>query len=283
VVPYASTPGSTQIVNDWLAWSGAIQVKHLLSHTAGFINSGDTYGASVMFGVDENLLTYSQIHRFILAARPLLFAPGTTSRYSNHGFGVAGHVLELASGQSFESYLRTNILDPSNLDQIVRSGTGDQALQASPHVKVDGHLEPIALETTLPTELAAGGWSATAGDMVRLMLSTDQLPNHPDILSPGSLNEMETPPFPNTAGDEAIGWKTNAGGKLAKGGDLGDEGNAYIAKFPAGYTVNGVDVGGMTIALCSNGGGDSSLLKTLADDIVKAAAPIAVDPAYDLY
>jgi len=39
----------------------------------------------------------------------------------------------------------------------------------------------------------------------------------------------------------------------------------------------------LLIALCSNGGGGSSVLAALANDILEAAAPIAVDASYDLY
>ena len=82
---------------------------------------------------------------------------------------------------------------------------------------------------------AAGGYSATAGDMVRLMLATDKQSNHPDILAASSLTLMETPPFPATVPNRALGWD-HSNGKLAKGGDIAG-GNAYIAKFPAGYLL----------------------------------------------
>jgi hypothetical protein len=91
---------------------------------------------------------------------------------------------------------------------------------------------------------------------------------------------METPPFPAVP-DRALGWNYYAG-KLYKDGDTGG-GNAYIAKFPIGFTVGGVDVGGMTIALCANGGISSAELASLANQVVKAAAPVPVDASYDLF
>jgi CubicO group peptidase (beta-lactamase class C family) len=286
---YNSDLASAPIVNDWLAWYGDIQVRHLLNHSAGIWESGDEAGAARMFGVDVEDLTYSQIHRFILSTRRLLWAPGTNSDYSNHGIGVAGHVLATASGMPFETFIRTQILNPLGLTRIVPNGTSDFDYDATPHGSTtdndgDGIDEShLVAQTLAPAEsfngLASGGYSATAGDMVRLMLATDKQSNHPDILSATSLDAMESPFGAVT--DYALGW-SHKDGKLAKGGDIGG-GNAYIAKFPAGFMLGGVNVGGMTIALCANGGADSGDLKTLADEIVKAAAPVAVDASYDLF
>lgn len=287
---YSSTLASAPIVNDWLSWYGDIQVRHLLNHSAGIWGSGDEDGAARMFGVAIEDLTYAQIHQFILSTRRLLWAPGTNDSYSNHSFGVAGHVLATASGMPFETFIRTQILSPLGLTRIVPNGTGDFAYDATPHVATaddddddidERHLVSRTLAPPASLNgLAAGGYSATAGDMVRLMLATDKQSNHPDILSASSLTQMETPPFPAVP-NYALGWE-HSNGRLSKHGDIGD-GNAYIAKFPAGYTIGGVDVGGMTIALCANGGGSASALGSLASELVKAAAPVPVDASYDLF
>ena len=282
---YSSSLASAPIVNDWLSWYSGIQVQHLLNHSAGIWGSGDEPGAAGMFNEDIKDLTYAQDHLFILSTRRLLWAPGANSEYSNHSLGLAGHVLATASGMPFETFVRTKILNPLGLTHIVPNGTGDLAYDATPHgVSKDGHLVTHKLAPAVNLNgLASGGYSATAGDMVRLMLATDKLSNHPDILTADSLTKMETPPFPATVPNRALGWDYDSKtGKLAKGGDIGD-GTAYIAKFPAGFMLGGVDVGGMTIALCANGGASSSELRTLADEVVKAAAPVLVDPLYDLF
>lgn len=280
---YSSSLASAPIVNDWLSWYGAIQVRHLLNHSAGLWGSGDDDGASRMFGVPAADLTYQQNNQFILSTRRLLWAPGTNDQYSNHSIGLAGHVLSVASGMPYETFIRTKILNPLGLTRIVPNGRGDVAFAAMPHhTDSTGHLvsDPLAPADSL-NGLAAGGYSATAGDMVRLLLATDKLPNHPDILAPSSLTLMETPPFPATVPGRALSWDY-AAGKLGKGGDISG-GNAYIAKFPAGFLLNGVDVGGMTIALCANGGATSNDLRGLADLILTAGGSIAIDPSYDLY
>jgi CubicO group peptidase (beta-lactamase class C family) len=280
---YSSSLASAPIVNNWLSWYGTIQVRHLLSHSAGIWGSGDEPGAAGMFDEEFEDLTYAQDHLFILSTRRLLWAPGTKSEYSNHSIGLAGHVLATASGMPYESYIRAKILGPLGLTHIVPNGTGDFAYDATPHgVSDDGHLVTQTLAPAVNLNgLAAGGFSATAGDMVRLMLATDKLSNHPDILAAASLTKMETPPFPATVPTRALGWDYGSG-KLAKGGDVGG-GNAYIAKFPASFMLGGVNVGGMTIALCANGGASSGELRVLANEVVKAAGSVPVDPLYDLF
>ena len=282
---YSSSLASAPIVNNWLSWYSGIQVQHLLSHSAGIWGSGDEPGAAGMFDEEFEDLTYAQDHLFILSTRRLLWAPGTKSEYSNHSIGLAGHVLATASGMPFGTFISTKILNPLGLTRIVPNGTGDLAYQATPHGVSgdgDGHLVTQTLAPAVnPNGLAAGGYSATAGDMVRLMLATDKLSNHPDILTADSLTKMEKRPFPATVPNRALGWNFE-NGKLDKGGDIGG-GNAYIAKFPASFMLGGVNVGGMTIALCANGGASSGELRVLANEVVKAAGSVPVDPLYDLF
>lgn len=69
--------------------AGAIEVRHLLSHTSG-----------AMSGLEE-----------------LAFPPGTDYRYSNFGFGVLGQIIEEITAISYDDYLRLNILGPSGMAQ----------------------------------------------------------------------------------------------------------------------------------------------------------------------
>jgi CubicO group peptidase (beta-lactamase class C family) len=281
---FNSTLASAPIVNDWLAWYGAMEIRHLLNHSSGLWGGGDQSAAAHMFGVDLEDLTYPQINQYVLATRRLLWAPAADEDYSNHGVGLAGHALATSSGMSVGTFIRTRLFAPLGLTQIVPNGTGDRAYDATPHSNEQDTQRLITqtLEAGVnDTGLASGGYSATAGDLVRLMLATDQLGNHPDILAPSSLNLMETPPFPATVSNRALGWDYS-NGRLDKGGDIAG-GNAHIVKFPAGYMLGGVNVGGMTIALAGNGGVSSSELRAIANLIAPAAAPIVVDASYDLY
>lgn len=52
-------------------------------------------------------------------SKPLLFEPGTSYSYSNPGLSVVAAIVEAASGESLEEFLRKEILDPNGL-----KGTG---------------------------------------------------------------------------------------------------------------------------------------------------------------
>lgn len=43
---------------DWDAWYGAMKINHLLSHTAGFIRSGDVEGAAEMYNLQPDTMGY---------------------------------------------------------------------------------------------------------------------------------------------------------------------------------------------------------------------------------
>lgn len=42
--------------------------------------------------------------------------PGTEISYSNYGFGLAGHLVELSSGLSFQAYVKTKIFEPLEME-----------------------------------------------------------------------------------------------------------------------------------------------------------------------
>jgi CubicO group peptidase (beta-lactamase class C family) len=84
-----------------------ITIRHLLLHAAGVANP--PYEEIV-----TRRLTLPQlIDQF--RDRPLLFAPGTESRYSNAGYVLLAAVIERASGMSYGEFIRRNITEPLGL------------------------------------------------------------------------------------------------------------------------------------------------------------------------
>lgn len=269
---------------DWDDWYGAMKINHLLSHTAGFIRSGDVEGAAEMYNLQPNAMGYDLAHQYILRTRKLLFAPGTGRSYSNHGAGLVGHIVATVSGMSYKSYVRGNIIDPLGL-QIRSFSEGQTALDAYRH-DYDGNGIPYAYidDDNHDLGLAAGGWKSSAGDLVRLTLATDQDPTHPDVLSAATLNLMESRPYPNVS-TNAHGWDKNDQGKLAHNGRLGG-GTTYLAKYPAGYLGNVFDP--ISVAVCTNisisdARGGATPLTTLAGEIANVANEANISLNYDLY
>ncbi|WP_438028273.1 serine hydrolase [Sorangium sp. So ce233] len=268
---------------DWSDWYGDIRVNHLMSHSAGFSGGGDTVATSAMFGLAEDSLSYKQVHEYVLSTRKLLFAPGTSEDYSNHGMGLVGHIVAQVSGMTYHNYIRSNIVDPLGLN-IRADSSGQSAQDMFRHSYVGGVPASYLDDATNNLGLAAGGWKASAGDLVRLMLATDGNPNHPDILSPATLALMESRPYPG-ASSFAHGWDRNSAGKLAHSGRL-DGGTTYIAKYPTNY-INGSSAP-ITVAICTNvsisdARGGSGPLATLAGDIAVVVNDATIDAGYDLY
>ena len=52
-----------------------------------------------------------------LAAGPLHFEPGSRWEYSNTNYIALGRVIEVASGESYESYIREHLFAPANLER----------------------------------------------------------------------------------------------------------------------------------------------------------------------
>lgn len=293
LAPYAS-PVPQRKTNNWLDWYRQITPRHLLSHTSGITGGGSIGDAARYFGIPPNSVTYEQINQHVLGTRTLLGAPGTRSEYSNHGAGLAGFVVEKASGVPYQTYMRQHILDPLGLINIVPRDTAGDGRDSSVHTALDsGPLGKIQNGPIDLRGLASGGWAATAGDLVRLMLATDQKPNHPDILTSSALQTMETRAFPS--GVFGLGWEVDSDNRVAKSGQI-DGASALIAKYPAGYKIDNVDVGGITVALCANSvrsvtaqNGDATSvtdndLRSLLTAVARAAGTVNItDANYDLY
>jgi CubicO group peptidase (beta-lactamase class C family) len=89
-----------------------VTVKDLLTHGSGIMSGGlgqSQAGANGQRRPDDTLATY--IPR--LAAVPIDFQPGTLWRYSGlHGLDIAARIVEIASGQPYNVFLKQRLFDP---------------------------------------------------------------------------------------------------------------------------------------------------------------------------
>lgn len=100
-----------------------ITVRMLLQHSGGWNRdiSGDpmfdAYNIAKTMGVSSPP-SPSVVIQYVLAHKMLDFSPGTQSQYSNFGFCVLGRVIEKITGQTYENYVRNNILLPLGITDM---------------------------------------------------------------------------------------------------------------------------------------------------------------------
>jgi len=82
-------------------YASKIKLWHLLAHQSGLANPDYDAIAARNVSPDELLA--------MIAAKPLLFEPGSTNRYSNAGYIALAKVIETVSGQSFDDFLKQRI------------------------------------------------------------------------------------------------------------------------------------------------------------------------------
>ncbi len=98
--------------NEWTVFSHPqtpITIRHLMSNTAGFPFKAPVETKALdTFPVRATAMFY--------AMTPLQFEPGTQYLYSNIGFNICGHIIELVSGMSYETFMQKNIFLPLRMN-----------------------------------------------------------------------------------------------------------------------------------------------------------------------
>ena len=218
-----------------------ITVLQLLNHTSGipsFTSLPDT---------DQNEtkdLSHDQVLD-LLKDVPPGFDPGTSWRYNNTGFYLAGMVVENVTHSAYGAYLHDRIFTPLEMrsSSLCDASTPVPNLAAGSEV-ADGKLT-AAKPMTWKVPFAAGGVCATASDLLRWQIALNK--NH--IVSKRSLALMRTPTVlaDGTSIDYGLGTRIGL--------------------------LDGHKVFGQT----GSGGGYTAVLETFPDDHVSIAVLINTD------
>lgn len=186
--------------------SGKITVRNLLNHTSGIPLSA---GREVLTGSDDE--TTKQAVQG-LGTVELFAPPGTAFQYSNLNYVTLGLVIQVASGQSYETYLQQHIFAPLQMHHSFTSH--DQAMRNG---MATGYRwwfgVPVPDSNPLPRkDLGAGGVITSAEDMTHYLLA--QLNGgsyeHTSILAPASVALLHRPALlaSTTTDQYAMGWYT---------------------------------------------------------------------------
>jgi N-acyl-D-amino-acid deacylase len=177
---------------------GKITVRQLLNHSGGWNRkvSGDPVNWSPQISRALGVpmpLTVDQFLTFMMA-EPLDFDPGSQSQYSNVGYILLGRIVETTSGRPYEEYVIQNVLRPmgattAGMNSLTRYLPGEARRYLAGTRTM---LPPLQL----PFVYAAGGWSASPVDMVRLLTALDGSRGKKTFLSDKTMRELLAPPAP---------------------------------------------------------------------------------------
>jgi CubicO group peptidase (beta-lactamase class C family) len=191
------------IDNPWHA-TDPVRVIHLLQHTSGFdeMHFNEMYVADGQ--VERPLLEVLQRNP---RARRVRWRPGTRTSYSNHGYAVAGLLIEKIAGEPYEDYIKREIFDPLAMtSSSFRLAAEDEGLLARGYAGVEGpavgfpriHLRPSGNMHSSPREM---------GRFVRMLLGWGELETA-FVVDPEYLGNMEQP---RTTLAAAAGLRTGYG------------------------------------------------------------------------
>jgi CubicO group peptidase (beta-lactamase class C family) len=87
-----------------------VTLRELLNHTGG---TGDIFTPEYEAHRQETRALTDYVRLF--GDRPVAFEPGTRFEYSNYGFILLGRIVEIASGEPYQSYVREHIYHPAGM------------------------------------------------------------------------------------------------------------------------------------------------------------------------
>ncbi len=184
-----------------------ITVAHLLAHEGGW---SQRYGDQMFMpeviakSLDVPMpVDIKTIVRFALN-KNLHFTPGAGQSYCNLGYSILGLVVEEASGLDYETYCKREVLEPLGIyDMALGHNLPEEALPLEvsyyevdnaplkPSIYGTGEMVPASRGgNDIETLGAAGGWVATAPELMRLLLAIDGFEQPKDFLSPESIEFM---------------------------------------------------------------------------------------------
>ena len=201
---------------DRVAADGPITVEHLLTHTSGL--SYGFFGDSSVDAlyVEANPLAAAEgLDDFArrVAELPLLASPGTRWNYSV-STDILGRVIEVVSGQTFDQFVKTRILDPLDMQDTAFMVPADKRNRfTANYARQNGALQatdsPTDGQYTRPPAWLSGGGglTSTASDYIRfaqMLLQEGEL-DGVRILTADTVRQMRTNHLPDSLIPIAIG------------------------------------------------------------------------------
>jgi CubicO group peptidase (beta-lactamase class C family)/enterochelin esterase-like enzyme len=176
-----------------------VTIRDLLTHTSGLVSGGlgtkTAKAETLRPRGDDTLASYAAR----MTKVPLDFQPGSQWRYSGlAGIDALARVVEVASGQSFDAFLRERVFEPLGMKDTFFLHDNDAGIErlASIHRGGAKRLQKIPSFLKLPKGYycGAGGLISTAEDYFRFaqMLANGGELNGKRLLSPRSVELLSS-------------------------------------------------------------------------------------------
>ncbi len=226
-----------------------ITVEHLLRHQGGYtLACGDPMFNPILIAERMNVQPPADLNTMIhyVLSRRLQYTPGTSSAYSNIGYGILSRVIEKVSGMDYETYIRKHILLPAGcFDMHLGKNLYEEKLpnevkyyevpNAEQIEACDGSGEMVYRSNggnNIEELYGAGGWVASPSELLRFLATIDNNSSIPDILTPQSIEYMTS----NVDHGLPIGWiETTKSGDWSRTGTLAGT-SALMKRQKDGYS-----------------------------------------------
>lgn len=186
-----------------------ITVYNLMCHQSGFTNSQKLYPGATD---DMSLQDYA---RSIIGMHVAL-QPGEDFAYSNVNYNLLGAVIEVVSGESYESFMGNDILKPLGLNNTYCGKTGQDTRVCEGTRLAYGFTFPYSLPV-ITGRVPAGYFYANAADMLRwikIQLGEADIPQNYQRLIEKSHQQHQA----LSSGNNFAGWECIEEGVYAHSG-----------------------------------------------------------------
>ena len=179
----------------WDPWvTREITVRDLLVHRSGLgLGQGD------LLGWPPSTRTREEIVRRIRYLEPVTSFRSAYA-YDNVLYHVAALVIEAVSGETWEEFVASRIIDRLGMNdtRVSRASTREGGNVATPHARVDGVVRPVAPFDAVNTN-ASGGINSTAADMAKwliVQLDSGRVADGSRLFTPRTTQELWSPVTP---------------------------------------------------------------------------------------
>ncbi len=184
--------------------AGEVTIRQLLSHTSGFSTLQGNASHTDATGDEDELA------RLVdgLAKVPPAYAPGERWEYSNTNYQILGRLIEVVSGQDYQTYVTASILQPVGMDHSFIADGEIHDEMATGHRSWFGTKRPLPEQRTDRATAPQGGLVASANDLALYLAM--MMNGQDDVLSAEGKVQMMRPASPASP-FYGLGWFIDAG------------------------------------------------------------------------